>query len=141
MGRIASQIGYRMGHIGVVESRACEVEGEVEVEFVGRAVVIVEVDAQKGVVDTPRRLLARRAGCLFVHRIGKPYRHFGQPVVVGVVEEERILPVFVEIEDAVGALVHLGECRLAVVVLVEVAEAVVIPAAKLEIMEILPKIN
>lgn len=100
----SAHVAERVHLVAVIESFALEAQRKVEIELLPRTVVIVEVDGDRNPVDTARQLhVVVGVGQFRVFHVPRGVqqadRHFGQPVLVGIVEKERILPVEPQIAD------------------------------------------
>ena len=133
----SAHVAERMHLVAVIEPFALKTQRKIEIELLPRTVVVVEVDGDRNPVDTARQLHVvigvGQFRVLHVRRgVQQADRHFGQPVLVGIIEKERILPVETQIADLVRRSVHLHKGGFAAVIGEEVADARLLPALQPE---------
>ena len=117
--------------IHVIEASAQKTDRAVEIELVARRIVVIEIESDGNPVGSSFDLILFETGGLGFG-IGRRIvqhtdSHFGQTVAVGIVKQERILPIDPQILHPVGGSMDFDEGRIAVIVSVEIGNAVFFP--------------
>ena len=127
-----AHVPQRVHLIRIIEPAAHKAERTVDIEIVARRIVVVQIDGDRYPIGPAGNLLllesvglSRRIG---LRRIDNPDRHLRQSVAVGIVEQERILPVQPQVFHLIGRRMYLDKGRLPAVIGIKIRDAVLLPA-------------